>query len=62
MENIGLVPGRAVIMTREGAVANYVQHFFAAATEAVIVRFSEDDVIRKDLVYLEERTNTVQTQ
>ena len=28
--------------------------FFAAATEAVLVRFSEDDPILKDLVYLEE--------
>ena len=30
--------------------------FFAAATEVVIVRFSEDDTILKDLVYLEEET------
>ena len=28
--------------------------FFAAATEVVLVRFSEDDTILKDLVYLEE--------
>ena len=28
--------------------------FFAAATEVVLVRFSEDDKILKDLVYLEE--------
>ena len=28
--------------------------FFAAATEVVLVRFSEDDTIRKDLVYLED--------
>ena len=28
--------------------------FFAAATEVVFVRFSEDDTILKDLVYLEE--------
>ena len=28
--------------------------FFAAATEVVLVRFSEDDKIPKDLVYLEE--------
>ena len=29
--------------------------FFAAATEVVLVRFSEDDTILKDLVYLEEK-------
>ena len=28
--------------------------FFAAATDVVLVRFSEDDTILKDLVYLEE--------
>ena len=28
--------------------------FFAAAIEVVLVRFSEDDTILKDLVYLEE--------
>ena len=28
--------------------------FFAAATEVILVRFSEDDTILKDLVYLEE--------
>ena len=28
--------------------------FFAAATEVVLVRFSEDDTILNDLVYLEE--------
>ena len=28
--------------------------FFAEATEVVLVRFSEDDTILKDLVYLEE--------
>ena len=28
--------------------------FFAAAIEVVLVRFTEDDTIRKDLVYLEE--------
>ena len=28
--------------------------FFAAATEVALVRFSEDDTILKDLVYLEE--------
>ena len=28
--------------------------FFAAATEVVLVRFSEDDTILKDLVYLKE--------
>ena len=28
--------------------------FFAVATEVVLVRFSEDDTILKDLVYLEE--------
>ena len=30
--------------------------FFAAAVEVVLVRFSEDDTIVKDLVYLEEET------
>ena len=30
--------------------------FFAAATEVVLVRFSEDDTILKNLVYLEEKT------
>ena len=41
---------------RQGCVISLLlfNAFFAAATEAVLVRFSEDDTILKDLVYLEE--------
>ena len=42
---------------RQGCVLSPVLFniFFAAAIEVVLVRFSEDDTILKDLVYLEEK-------
>ena len=40
------------------AISATVQHYLlcSVAIEAILVRFSEDDTILKDMVYLEEET------
>ena len=49
---LGVVSGYTGSAARMRAVSAALQHFFAAAVEVIIARFSEDKVILEDLVYL----------